>query len=646
MTRLLNLSLEQDHLQHAIKQGQFRLVYQPKLSLNTGHVVGVEALIRWNHPEYGWISPAEFIPLAEQNGTITEITKWVLYEACRQNKAWHDQGFPKTVMSVNISPLDFESTELYQLILDTLNQTGLDPSLLEIEITENVMLNHIDQTIETLKEIKRTGIRIAVDDFGKGNSTIRYIRDLPITTVKIDRSFMQDIPYNQKESTVVKNMIELSHNLDLEVVAEGVETEEVVTFLSLHSCDVAQGFLFSKPMLFDDYQALIKQTESYSKELIYRLEKHINIKSAQMNDHRFKSLFEQNPDLVCSFSLEGYVISVNPTIQHMLGLKQEDVVDSHLADFICDSDQFKALRHFREVLNGETPEAVELELIHSDGHYVPTNAVCFPMLLGERIVGIYSVIKDMSRQKELEQKLIESEKKYRLITENMSDLVVVVNRGGSIDYASPSNEDAFQVKQEVILQQNIMSFIDPKDVGHAFGVFDRIFDKHEAQSTELRLNTKSGKVVWIEAHGNPVISEDGTVEQIVVVSRDITKKKQMEAELKAAQDDLKNTLERQLGMTFKYIKTQSGYVHTLCEGELMRKFGYESEEVVGYTLYDFLPFEKAQMINYYYELAWLGEDVHFESELNGISFIMQLKPVMYNDKVLEVIGSCAELTRQ
>ncbi|GAA0453825.1 EAL domain-containing protein [Alkalibacillus silvisoli] len=636
---------ERDFLQ-AIEEEQFKLVFQPQISLTTGQVIGIEALLRWQHPEHGWISPVDFIPIAEETGVITEITKWVLKKACQQNKAWHDQGLQKTVVSVNISPVDFENDELYNTVMDTLVESNLQPQYLELEITENVMMKDISQTINLLKKINQSGVRIAIDDFGKGNSTLAYIRDLPITTVKLDRSFMNNIPYSHKESTIVKNIIQMCHNLDLQIIAEGVETEEVVTFLSLHHCTIAQGFLFSKPLFVDDYEANITQSESEAIEMIYRLEEKVNLRSAQVHDHRFKSLFEQNPDLVCSFSLNGKVLSINPAVESLLGFKPHEVLNRDLDVYVQSDDLELTQAHLNSVIQGEEPDPIDISLVHKEGHIVSCNVTCFPMRLGGRVVGVYSVIKDTTKQKKLQNALKEKEQKYRFITENMSDYVISIDLKGVIQYASTSNSlllgyDHLQMEGQVIFE-----FINKEDLNHVKKEFNKLIESKKSGYVEVRLQIKDGNSVWVEAHANPVLNDEGDVVHFVIVSRDISRRKKAELELQKTQRDLKNTLSRQQGMTIKFLKTNRGFVHTLCEGELMRKLGLTSQDVVGKTLYDFLPNELASNKEYHYSIAWNGQDTSYEAELNGIYYLAQLRPVFEGEKVIEVIGSCVDITEK
>lgn len=251
-------------LQKALKYKEFVLHYQPKVNLLTGEIVGVEALIRWNHPEWGNVPPADFIPIAEYSGLIAPIGEWVLKTACLQNKKWHSTGFP-LVMSVNLSLRQLTLGNFVQTVKNILIATKLDPSFLEFEITESATTNS-EQTIAALNEIKRFGVKISIDDFGTGFNPLHYLHQFPIDTLKIDQSFIREIHNRKKDNSIIKNLFSLAHSLQLNVVAEGIETIEQLLFLQQHKCTEGQGYLFSKPMTaselegcFIDLQKTIKK---------------------------------------------------------------------------------------------------------------------------------------------------------------------------------------------------------------------------------------------------------------------------------------------------------------------------------------------------------------------------------------------------
>ncbi|MDE3839028.1 GGDEF domain-containing protein [Bacillus methanolicus] len=237
----------ENRLRKALEQNQLMLHYQPRVDLATRKIVGVEALIRWKHHELGWISPSEFIPLAEETGLIVPVGKWVLREACKQMKDWQNIGLPPIPIAVNISVRQIQDEQFVQFIMNTLDQVGLDPHDLELEITESIMQN-IEKSTFILNQLKALGVKISIDDFGKGYSSLSYLKHLPIDNLKIDKSFVDDIIHHSNQGAIVKTIIDMGHNLNFTVIAEGIEKEEQVKFLIENSCKIGQGFLFSKPL--------------------------------------------------------------------------------------------------------------------------------------------------------------------------------------------------------------------------------------------------------------------------------------------------------------------------------------------------------------------------------------------------------------
>jgi diguanylate cyclase len=249
MNKLVNerLTLEA-RLRRALERNELLLHYQPKYDLGTGAVVGVEALLRWNHPDWGLVYPDRFIALAEETGLIVPIGEWVLREACAQNRTWRNAGLPPVVMSVNLSARQFRQDALFRTVAKILAETGLRPEFLEMEITESMVMHNMETSIAILKGLREIGVHLSVDDFGTGHSSLAYLRALPIGILKIDRSFVHDIdgPDGKSDGLLAQAIISLGHSLKLKVIAEGVESDAQLEFLKAHRCDEAQGFLFSR----------------------------------------------------------------------------------------------------------------------------------------------------------------------------------------------------------------------------------------------------------------------------------------------------------------------------------------------------------------------------------------------------------------
>jgi len=255
MLKRMNLD---NQMRKALQHGEFHLFYQPKLHLASGRVAGLEALLRWQRDGEGMFSPDEFIPLAEETGIIVPLGKWVLREACRRAKAWHGEGFPGLEIAVNLSPRQFQQKNLVSMVAEILEETGLPPECLELEITENAVMFSVEAAIQTLKELKGLGIRLSMDDFGRGYSSLYYLKRFPIDTLKIDRAFVTDIPDSQEDAAIVRTVINMSRSLSLTVVAEGVETERQLDFLRQYECDQVQGFLFCHPKCDGDISDYLK----------------------------------------------------------------------------------------------------------------------------------------------------------------------------------------------------------------------------------------------------------------------------------------------------------------------------------------------------------------------------------------------------
>jgi EAL domain-containing protein (putative c-di-GMP-specific phosphodiesterase class I) len=245
-------------LRHALANGEFRLHYQPIVNLSDRSVVGFEALLRWQHPERGLVPPAEFIPLAEETGLIVPIGEWVLTTACRQNKAWHDAGLPRTRVTVNLSARQFQQPGLPDLVERVLRTTGLDPTYLGLEITEGVAMADTESAVALLRDLQGRGIQVSLDDFGTGYSALSYLRHLPIDVVKLDKSFIHDLESDESAAAIASAVIFLAHHLDLTVVAEGVETPAQLDFLRGQGCDAIQGYLFSRPLPATEIESLLR----------------------------------------------------------------------------------------------------------------------------------------------------------------------------------------------------------------------------------------------------------------------------------------------------------------------------------------------------------------------------------------------------
>lgn len=248
-------------IRHALDQGQYELHYQPKINVESGKIIGAEALIRWHHPDRGMVSPMEFIPLAEETGLILPMGEWVLKEAVAQGKAWQLAGFPPLSMAVNVSARQFRQTDFAGKVNQVLLDSGFDAHYLELEVTETTLMTHADENIETLNKLSAMGVRIAIDDFGTGYSSLSYLKRLPVDVLKIDQSFVNGVTDNRDDAAIVEAIIAMARSLQLEIVAEGVETIEQLKFLRIKKCHVTQGYYFSRPLPAAQFESLIREMQ-------------------------------------------------------------------------------------------------------------------------------------------------------------------------------------------------------------------------------------------------------------------------------------------------------------------------------------------------------------------------------------------------
>ncbi|KKL76526.1 hypothetical protein LCGC14_2044020, partial [marine sediment metagenome] len=258
------LAVEND-LRHGLERGEFVVYYQPQVNIGTGRIVGMEALVRWQHRERGLVLPAEFIPVAEETGLIVPLGEWVLRTACAQNRTWQEAGFPPLRVAVNLSARQFQQRNLIETVAQVLKETGLDAHWLQLEITEGVAMQDADLTIAVLRGLRAMGVQISIDDFGTGYSSLSYLKRFPIDVVKIDRSFVRDITVDESDAAIATAVIAIAHNLKLKVIAEGVETEEQLAFLKGRRCDEMQGYLFSRPVPAREFHKMLAQVKRRSR---------------------------------------------------------------------------------------------------------------------------------------------------------------------------------------------------------------------------------------------------------------------------------------------------------------------------------------------------------------------------------------------
>ena len=250
-SKILEGLLIEGELRKAITQEQLVLHFQPQVEIESGNMIGVEALVRWDHPEKGLIPPDDFIPVAEETGLIVEIGEWILHNACCTMRNLEMSGFPAIKLAVNLSPRQFKDPNLIEMVQNVMDKTGFKPIQLELEITETLLMDNLDYAIGTLEQIQALGISLSIDDFGTGYSSLSYLKRMPIDSLKVDRTFIKDIPQDKDDEEITAAIIAMAHKLKLSVIAEGIETNEQWEFLKKNKCDIGQGYLFNKPLPAD-----------------------------------------------------------------------------------------------------------------------------------------------------------------------------------------------------------------------------------------------------------------------------------------------------------------------------------------------------------------------------------------------------------
>jgi diguanylate cyclase (GGDEF)-like protein len=240
--------LLQEGLRNAIANQEFTLRYQPQVDLRTGAIFAVEALVRWMHPQLGVVQPARFIPMAEESGLIVPLGEWVLREACRQNKAWQDAGMKPISVCVNVSARQFRDKNWVSRVAEILDETGLEPRYLELELTESLLMHDVAQAIATMRELQSIGVHFSIDDFGTGYSSLSALKSFPVARLKIDQSFVKNLPHDPNDRSIATAVISLGQKLNMKVIAEGVETDAQLAFLTENECDEIQGYHFSRPV--------------------------------------------------------------------------------------------------------------------------------------------------------------------------------------------------------------------------------------------------------------------------------------------------------------------------------------------------------------------------------------------------------------
>lgn len=520
------LQLEMD-LHKALEREELILYYQPKVNLKTGELIGTEALIRWNHPKWGMVSPAKFIPIAEESGLIIPIGEWAIRQACIQNKKWQDQGYQFSI-SVNLSARQFLQSNLVQIVSTILEETKLEPKYLELEITES-MTADIERTITTLQELKRIGVRISIDDFGTGFSSLNYLKRFPVDTLKIDQSFVRELHNNPNDETIVKTIISMAHSLNLQVVAEGIETQEQLVFLQQHLCDGGQGYFFSKPRSPLELLSTFNEVGQVVGEYGIHQDENERIwieELIRMNKKELQETIRLQQGMTLKYKkINGRFIHTlcDGELLYRFGLIPEKIIGKELLEFLPVEIANEKQTYYERAWSGEGNVTYATEI--NGIHYLSNLR---PIRRGGEVVEVIASCVDITERKNVEKALYESEWKYRLIAENTIDLIAILDVEGNVLYASPSHEAVLGYSIENYIGKSKFNDIHPEDLSLQKLLFNEAVHKKEPLQTEYRIVKRDGNYGLFEQVLTPILDENGNVEHIVGVARDITEKKKAE----------------------------------------------------------------------------------------------------------------------
>ncbi|KQL49454.1 hypothetical protein AN963_06810 [Brevibacillus choshinensis] len=512
---------ESDLLRALVRQELF-LHYQPVVDLKSGKIIGVEALLRWNHPEGGVQLPKDFLTIAEKGGAIPSIEEWILHTACKQNKKWQEEGLCPFIVSVNISAFPLIQADLVQAVENALLDSKLEPKYLELEITEKMAMD-ADRTLDILFQLKRLGVSISIDDFGRGYSSLNYLKRFPIDKLKIDQPFVQHSMEDETEESVVKTIIGMAKNLRLQVVAEGVETQEQLVFLQQNLCDAAQGHLISKPVsaerlveIYTRVQEIVPdkgigpdQIEQLRKREAFsqaRLELSEALKNQQGMTFKFVKLENRYIHTLC----EG-------ELMNRMGILSEQIVGKELIEILDPAEAARKTNYYERAWNGE-------QYVNYEGYINGVNyiAALRPIYQSGKVKEVIASCVDITELKKTEEALRASEAKYRLIAENMSDIIVVLDQGGIITYMSPAVSSVLGVTPEELQDQHILNFILPKEKEKVHQAVEEMIEWKLPKQLSFSSTHRNGSKVILEAKGTPVLDSQGEVQQIILIIRNIT----------------------------------------------------------------------------------------------------------------------------
>lgn len=515
------LALETD-LHRALERNEMMIQYQPQIDLESCKLCGMEALIRWNHPQLGNISPSEFIPLAEETGLIIPIGEWVLYTACKQNKEWQEKGYPPLAVSVNLSARQFYQPDLVDMVDKILQETRLEPKYLELEITESMTMDEA-RSVKLLSRLKHLGVNISIDDFGTGYSSLTYLKNFPVDKLKIDQSFVRDCLKESSDATIVQTIIAMAKNLKLRVIAEGVETREQLLFLQQHLCHEAQGYFISPPVALEELEKKFAQLEikmeqyGIPQELnkqrwmeealkIARQELQDTLRLQQGMTYKFKKMADK------------FIHTIGDgALLYRIGLSPEELMGKDLFELLPPEKAKTKFEFYKKAWAGET---VSYEGERNGIFYL---AALSPIIRGGRVVEVIASCVDITERKQMEEELKKNEERYRHLIEIAPDAIVVHNNG-EILYVNQAAVKLLRGSSVTdIVGKSVYDFIQPNGYETTRKRIKLVQEeKQDIDPFEKTIIGLDGRFIVVEISGTNVHYNGSAATQIIM--RDISKR--------------------------------------------------------------------------------------------------------------------------
>ncbi|NRF96067.1 PAS domain S-box protein [Paenibacillus frigoriresistens] len=529
-------------LKDALKRNELTVVYQPQIDIRTGRVIGNEVLVRWTHPKFGSVSPGLFITFAEKSGLIVPIGEWVLKTACAQNKTWQDSGLEPMTISVNISPRQFAQRNFEEVVRMVLEESGLAPQYLDLEITEGMVMD-INSALPTLHRLKELGVRISMDDFGKGYSSLYYLKRLPLDKLKIDQSFIRDCTTDESDATIVKTIISMAHHLKLNVIAEGVETREQLIFLQQNLCDEVQGYLFCKPLpaeelvqKLSDIKIMVRQY-GMDTELSERMWLEEQLRAARQN---LVDTVRKQQGMTFKFREQcGQFIHAlcDGELLYRMGFSPEQVVGKGLHEFLPPELADTILQFYQKAWQGQ-PHVTYEGVINGIWYFTSLR----PIRRGGKVVEVIGSCVDITVRKLMEQELKATKDHLESFIQNTSDAIYIMDPNKLVSRVNQAfvnmfgwTDEDILGKQPPIIPEHMMNEID--------SLIERMFSGEVITGYETLRQSKDGSIVNVSVSMSPIKDTSGKAIAIAGVLRDISDKKKAEAALKESVERYRQLIE-------------------------------------------------------------------------------------------------------